>query len=122
MRQSSRPAVPDNSAVVDDFLELSGRSATLSGSQLRLAAFVHIVEAGTIVEEHHLAQLDGGRRLQRIQAPVGVEQSPFLRTDAASARVAADPQLDEVELGSCDSHELQVSKWNPFPVLVFLFH
>jgi hypothetical protein len=46
--------------VVDDFLELSGRSAALSGSQVRLAAFVHIVEAGTIVEEHHLAQFDGG--------------------------------------------------------------
>jgi hypothetical protein len=51
MRQRSRPAVPDDAAVVDDLLKLGGGLFALSGSQVSLSARVHVVEAGNTVEE-----------------------------------------------------------------------
>ena len=58
MRQRSRPAIPDDAAVVDNFLKLGGGSITLSGSQICLSAYVHMIEAGNIGDERNLPQLD----------------------------------------------------------------
>jgi len=49
--QGSRPAVPDDAAVVDDLLKLSGGSVTLSGCQVCLSPDIGRIEAGNIVEE-----------------------------------------------------------------------
>src|SRR5579864_973074 len=42
MRQRSRPAVPHDAAVVEDFLKLGGGSTALSRCQVRLSAYVHV--------------------------------------------------------------------------------
>ena len=67
MRQSSRPAVPDDAAVVENLLELDGGSGALSGRKIRLPAYVHVMEAGNIVDKWNLPQLDMGSSLQGIQ-------------------------------------------------------
>src|SRR5271170_6131731 len=67
MRQRSRPAVPDNPAVVENLLELGGSSAALSRCQVCLAAHIYMVEAGNIVEERDLPELDAGSSLQGSQ-------------------------------------------------------
>ena len=51
MRQRSRPAVPDDAAVVDDLLKLGGGSATLSGCEIRFAANISGIEAGNVRDE-----------------------------------------------------------------------
>src|SRR5271156_5617248 len=51
MRQRSRPAVPDNAAVVENLLKLGSGSAALSGCQVCLPAYIHVIEAGNIVDE-----------------------------------------------------------------------
>src|SRR5580700_1552 len=48
MRQSSGPAVPDDAAVVDDLLKLRGGSAALSGRQIGIATYIHVIEAGCV--------------------------------------------------------------------------
>ncbi len=58
MRQRSRPAVPDDPAVVENLLKLGG-SAALSGSQVCLSAYVHVIEAGNIGDKRNLPQFDG---------------------------------------------------------------
>src|ERR1035438_9847985 len=60
MRQRSRPAVPHDAAVVDDFLEFGGSGTALSGCQVCLSTNVRRIEAGNIVDEPNLPQLDGG--------------------------------------------------------------
>jgi hypothetical protein len=45
MRQGSRPAVPDNAAVIDDLLKLGGSSAAMSGCQVCLSTHIHVIEA-----------------------------------------------------------------------------
>src|SRR5580692_9039454 len=67
MRQSSGPAIPDNAAMSEDLLELGGGSFGLSRSQVGLSAYVHRIEAGDIVDERNLSQLDGGSSLQNIE-------------------------------------------------------
>ena len=59
MRQRSCPAVPDDAAVVDDLLKLDGSSFALSGCQVCLSAYVHVVETGSIGDERNSPQLDG---------------------------------------------------------------
>ncbi len=68
MRQRSRPAVPDDAAVVDDLLKLGGRRRALSSRQIPLAANVGGIQAGEIGGEQNLPELDRGSRLQRIQS------------------------------------------------------
>src|ERR1700730_3256786 len=58
MRQRSRPAVPDDRAVVENFLKLGGGSTALSGCQVCLSAYIHRIEAGNIGNEQDLPQLD----------------------------------------------------------------
>jgi len=58
MRQGSRPAVPDDAAVVENLLEFSGGFLALANSEIRLAANVCRIKAG-IVKESNLRQLDG---------------------------------------------------------------
>src|ERR1017187_385495 len=67
MRQRSRPAVPGNAAVVENLLKLGGGSIALSGRQVCLSAYVHMIEAGNIEDERNLRQLDGCSSLQSIQ-------------------------------------------------------
>src|SRR5271156_432134 len=59
MRQRSRPTVPDNSAMIENLLKLGSGSAALSGCQVCLSAYVHMVEAGNIGYERNLRQLNG---------------------------------------------------------------
>ena len=59
MRQRSRPAVPDDAAVVEDLLELGGGGTALSGCQIRLSANIRRIEAGNIGDERDLPELDG---------------------------------------------------------------
>jgi hypothetical protein len=54
MRQRSRPAVPHNATVVENILKLGGGSVALSGCQVCLSAYIHIVEAGNIDDERNL--------------------------------------------------------------------
>ena len=51
MRQSSRPAVPDDAAVVEDLLELGCRFLALSRRQVRLPANVGWIQAGNLADE-----------------------------------------------------------------------
>ena len=67
MRQRSRPAVPDDAAVVDDFLKLGGRSAALACCQVRLTANMRRMRARHIGNERDLPQFDGRGTLQGSQ-------------------------------------------------------
>src|ERR1022692_2986859 len=53
MRQRSRPAVPDDPAMVENPLKLGGGSTALSGCQVCLSAYIHMIEAGAVVDERH---------------------------------------------------------------------
>jgi hypothetical protein len=55
MRQRSRPAVPDDAAVVEDLLKLSGGSTALSGCQVCLSAYIHVIESR--LRDKHLTNL-----------------------------------------------------------------
>jgi hypothetical protein len=70
MRQGSRPAVPDDAVVVEDFLKLGGGTITLSGCQVCLCAYIDRIEAGNVVAEWRFPQLEGVSRLQQIQGRV----------------------------------------------------
>ena len=50
-RQGSRPAVPNDAAVVENLLELGGSFFTLPGCGIRLTANVARIEAGNIGDE-----------------------------------------------------------------------
>jgi hypothetical protein len=65
MRQRSRPAVPDDAAVVENFLKLGSGSVALSGCQICLSTYIHMVEAGNIVDEANTSELDGVKQLAR---------------------------------------------------------
>src|ERR1700675_3345088 len=67
MRQRSRPAVPDDPAMVENFLKLGGGSPALSGCQVCLSVYIHMVETGSVVDELNSPQLDGCRSLHCIQ-------------------------------------------------------
>jgi hypothetical protein len=58
-RQRSRPAIPDDPAVVENFLKLGGRSA-LSGCPVGLSAHICRIQAGNIVAEINDPELDWG--------------------------------------------------------------
>src|SRR5215469_3668822 len=62
MRQGSGPTVPDDAAVVDDFLELSGSGTALSGYQICLPVYIQRIKAGNVHNERNLAQ-----RQQQVQ-------------------------------------------------------
>ena len=49
MRQRSRPAVPDDAAVVENLLKLGGGGGALSTCQVCLSAYVHMIEAGMLL-------------------------------------------------------------------------
>jgi hypothetical protein len=49
MRQRSRPAVPDDPAVVENLLELGGGFFALPGSKIRLATNVGVIETGNVI-------------------------------------------------------------------------
>ncbi|MGA7967688.1 MAG: hypothetical protein WB983_03580, partial [Terriglobales bacterium] len=66
MSQRSGPAVPDDSAVVDDLLKLRDRFLALPRRRVRLAANVGGIEAGEVYDKENLAVLDG--RYGRLQA------------------------------------------------------
>ena len=73
MRQRSRPAVPDDAAVVDDLLKFGGGFFALSGCQIRFAMNVRRIEAGNISDEQNLPQLDGRKSgLQSSQGRRGI--------------------------------------------------
>jgi hypothetical protein len=55
MRYRSRPAVPDDAAVVENFLKLDRGGAALSGCQVRLSAYIYRIEAGKIVDERYIS-------------------------------------------------------------------
>src|SRR5580704_12563245 len=59
MRQRSRPTVPDDAAVVENFLKLGGGSAALPSCQVCLSANVRRIEAGNISAERNFPELDG---------------------------------------------------------------
>ena len=76
MRQSSRPAIPDDPAVVENLLKLGGSTA-LSGCQVCLAAYVNVIETGNIGDERN-PPTRWGSSLQSIQGG-----SPDLREPAS---------------------------------------
>jgi hypothetical protein len=47
MSQCSRPAISRDATVVENLLKLDGGGAALTRCQIRLAAYIHMVEAGT---------------------------------------------------------------------------
>ena len=63
MRQRSRPTVPNDPIVVNDFLELSGRRSGLARFEICLATYVDVIEAGEIADESDLPQLVAGGSL-----------------------------------------------------------
>src|ERR1700730_5701648 len=67
MCQRSRPAVPHDSVMVENFLELGGGSPALSGCQVCLSVYIRMVETGSVVDELTPPQLDGCRSLHCIQ-------------------------------------------------------
>src|SRR6202041_3094265 len=67
MRQGSRPAVPDNPAMVENLLELGRSVLALSGFQICFAPNVGGVEAGKVGDERNCPQLDRGSSLQGAQ-------------------------------------------------------
>src|SRR5258708_39107242 len=67
VRQRDRRASPHDAAVVKDLLKGGSGSTALSGCQVRLSAYIYMIEAGNIGDEHNLPQLDGGSSLQDIQ-------------------------------------------------------
>ena len=52
------PAVPDDPAVIDNFLKFAGGFASFSSRQVGLAPYVHRIQAGNIVNELDLPQVD----------------------------------------------------------------
>ena len=58
MRQSSRPAVPDDPTMIENLLELVGGGRALSGSQVGLAAHIKRIQARDIVAEINDADCD----------------------------------------------------------------
>src|SRR6266852_2668932 len=48
MRQRSRPAVPDDPAVLENLLKLGGSSTALSGCQVCLSSDICRIEAGNV--------------------------------------------------------------------------
>ena len=58
MRQCSRPAVPNDAAVVENFLKLGSGRTALTRWEVCLSAYVRRIEAGNVVGEGHLPQLD----------------------------------------------------------------
>ncbi len=68
MRQCPRPTIPDDTAVVENFLKLSDGSTALSGGQVCVSAYIYMIEAGNIVDENKLPQLDSGSTLQGIES------------------------------------------------------
>ena len=73
MSQGSGPAVPDDAAVVENFLEFSGGGAALSSRQVSFSAHIDGVEAGEIQGKDDLSVLELRaclqRRLQRCDGP-----------------------------------------------------
>src|SRR5208282_4326694 len=67
MCQRSRPAVPDDPAVVEDLLKLGSGSTALSGCQVCLPAFIGWIEAGNIDDKLNFPQLDRGCSMQSFQ-------------------------------------------------------
>src|SRR5580658_6333918 len=67
MRQRSRPAVPDDAAVVENLLKLGGGSVALTGCQVCLSAYIDRIEARNIAAEQNCPQLGGVRDLQDIK-------------------------------------------------------
>ena len=110
MRQCSRPAVPDDAAVIDDLLELGGCSTALSGCKVCLPANIRRIEAGNIGNKRELPQLDGRRgSLQEVRAAAVVSfySAPIVpESAAATAPASACPagsvsQVLRQRLGSC---------------------
>src|SRR5271167_2070576 len=58
MGQSSRPAVPDNPVVVENFLEFDGGGTPLSRCKKRLPPYVNRIEARDVEDERNLPQLE----------------------------------------------------------------
>jgi hypothetical protein len=74
MRQRSRPAVPNDAAVVENFLKLGSGRTALTRWEVCLSAYVRRIEAGNVVGEGNLPQLD--RRIG--SATFGAEEGFFL--------------------------------------------
>jgi hypothetical protein len=66
--QSSRPAVPDDAAVVENVLKLGGGGGALPGCQVCLSSYVRRIETGNIVDEQNFLELTEFGGLQSIQA------------------------------------------------------
>jgi hypothetical protein len=68
-RQRSRPAVPDDAAVVENLLKLGSGSIALSNGEIHFAANVGRIEAGEIGDEADIAKLN--RASYRLQSSEG---------------------------------------------------
>src|SRR5271168_733026 len=84
MRQRPRPAVPDDAAVVEDFLELGGGFLTLSGGHVCLSADVSGIEAGKVCDKENLPVLDG--RYGRLQARNRGSRIPSVQRQLRASR------------------------------------
>src|SRR5260370_6917073 len=111
MRQSARPAVPDDAGVVEDFLKLGGGSTAMSGGQICLSSNVGRIKAGNIGDENYLPQLDGCSRLQgrqggsrvlSVQRQLRLNRWQPKRLHLRVQRIAF-PQVLGQGLGSCSA-------------------
>jgi hypothetical protein len=59
MCQGSRPAVPHDAAVIENFLKLYGSRPAIFREQIRLTANIGWIEAGSIVEESNQPEFNG---------------------------------------------------------------
>jgi len=59
MCQGSRPAVPDDAAVVENLLKLDSGFLALSGCEICVSTDIHVIEAGNIIDELNFSQFDG---------------------------------------------------------------
>ena len=98
MRQRSRPAVPDDAAVIENLLKLCGSSVALSGCQVCLSAYVHRIEAGNVHHEPDLPQLDEGSSLQIIEGGSRVLSVQCQLCSKRRKQVAQLPQLCDLVL------------------------
>jgi hypothetical protein len=72
MRQRSRPAVPDDTAVVENLLKLGGGSAVLVGCQVYFPANVIRVKAGNVGHKSDLSELDWRSRPEATECGSGI--------------------------------------------------
>src|SRR5258707_10600476 len=72
MGQRAGPAVPDDAAVVDDLLKFRRGFVAFPCRQVGLAANIHGIQTGNIVDELDLSEVDARRSFEAIDGSRGI--------------------------------------------------